>query len=105
LIDGAAGALLKLLPDVHLAAQGIYGGGKRPFGFDVVGEGKAKRLVSNEAEQAVIAKMRAMRGVGPRDRKGGRSRVDDGEAHPRPEPAEARRRLEITGGSSHETDL
>src|SRR5215204_2551573 len=31
----------------HLAAQGVYGGGKRPFGFDVVGEGKAKRLVPN----------------------------------------------------------
>ena len=29
----------------HLASQGVYGGGKRPFGFDVVD----KRLVANEA--------------------------------------------------------
>jgi DNA invertase Pin-like site-specific DNA recombinase len=45
----------------HLAAQGVYGGGKRPFGFDVVGEGKAKRLVPNAEEQAVVARMRALR--------------------------------------------
>ena len=33
----------------HLAQQGIYGGGKRPFGFDVV-DGK---LVPNAAEQSL----------------------------------------------------
>jgi len=41
----------------HLATQGIYGGGKRPFGFDVV-DG---RLVPNKLEQAAIARMRALR--------------------------------------------
>jgi putative DNA-invertase from lambdoid prophage Rac len=48
----------------HLAGQGVYGGGKRPFGFDVVGEGKAKRLVPNAEEQAVVARMRALRDKG-----------------------------------------
>src|SRR5918993_5260499 len=48
----------------HLASQGVYGGGKRPFGFDVVGEGKAKRLVPNVEEQAVVARMRTLRDQG-----------------------------------------
>lgn len=48
----------------HLAAQGIYGGGKRQFGFDIVEDGGEKRLVPNEAEQAVLAKMKAMRQAG-----------------------------------------
>jgi DNA invertase Pin-like site-specific DNA recombinase len=41
----------------HLASQGIYGGGKRPFGFDVV-DG---RLVPNAQEQTVISRMVALR--------------------------------------------
>ena len=41
----------------HLATQGIYGGGKRPFGFDIV-EG---RLVPNPSEQAAIARMKELR--------------------------------------------
>jgi DNA invertase Pin-like site-specific DNA recombinase len=41
----------------HLARQGVYGGGKRPFGFDVV-DG---RLVPNKLEQAAIARMQALR--------------------------------------------
>ena len=44
----------------HLAKQGVYGGGKRPFGFDVV-DG---RLMRNEAEQATLAAMRARREAG-----------------------------------------
>jgi DNA invertase Pin-like site-specific DNA recombinase len=44
----------------HLAAQGIYNGGKRPFGHDVV----HGRLVENAAEQAVLTRMRAMRAEG-----------------------------------------
>jgi putative DNA-invertase from lambdoid prophage Rac len=48
----------------HLASQGVYGGGKRPFGFDVVGEGRAKRLVEKPDEQAVIARMRTLRDEG-----------------------------------------
>ncbi|AWN47156.1 resolvase [Methylobacterium terrae] len=41
----------------HLAAQGVYNGGKRPFGWNVV-DG---RLVANEEEQAVIREMQRMR--------------------------------------------
>jgi putative DNA-invertase from lambdoid prophage Rac len=44
----------------HLALQGIYGGGKRPFGYDVV-EG---RLVPKANEQAAIARMKALRKKG-----------------------------------------
>jgi DNA invertase Pin-like site-specific DNA recombinase len=45
----------------HLASQGIFSGGKRPFGFDVVKEGKVAKLVPNAAEQASLARMRDMR--------------------------------------------
>ena len=41
----------------HLASQGVYGGGKRPFGYDV----EDKRLVPNPKEQEVIVRMRALR--------------------------------------------
>jgi len=41
-------------------AQGYFVGGRRAFGFDVV-EGKK---VPNEAEQKLIAEMRAMRSAG-----------------------------------------
>jgi DNA invertase Pin-like site-specific DNA recombinase len=44
----------------HLASQGIYGGGKRPFGFDEI-DG---RLVPNPAEQATIRRMVEMRTAG-----------------------------------------
>src|SRR5215468_1056445 len=44
----------------HLAMQGVYGGGKRPFGFDVV-DG---RLVPNTREQAAIARMKELRAAG-----------------------------------------
>lgn len=44
----------------HLASQGVYGGGKRPFGFDVV-DG---RLVPNRDEQAALKRMEAMRRAG-----------------------------------------
>jgi DNA invertase Pin-like site-specific DNA recombinase len=43
----------------HLAMRGVYGGGKRPFGFDVV-DG---RLVPNTREQAAIARMKQLRAV------------------------------------------
>jgi putative DNA-invertase from lambdoid prophage Rac len=44
----------------HLAGQGVYGGGKRPFGQDIING----MLVPNAAEQAVIVDMRAMRTAG-----------------------------------------
>jgi DNA invertase Pin-like site-specific DNA recombinase len=44
----------------HLASQGVYGGGKRPFGFDVVND----RLVPNTNEQTAIARMKALRAKG-----------------------------------------
>jgi DNA invertase Pin-like site-specific DNA recombinase len=44
----------------HLASQGVYNGGKRPFGFDVA-EG---RLVPNANEQAAIARMRLLHSEG-----------------------------------------
>jgi putative DNA-invertase from lambdoid prophage Rac len=48
----------------HLASQGLHSGGSRPFGFDIVLDGEAKRLVPNEAEMAVIERMKAMRKEG-----------------------------------------
>src|SRR5215217_127358 len=44
----------------HLAAQGIYTGGKRQFGYDVIGG----RLVPNAEEQAAISKMRRIKDEG-----------------------------------------
>ena len=49
----------------HLASQGVYGGGRRPFGFDIVGE----RLVPNQTEQAALTEMRSMRAAGTSFRK------------------------------------
>ena len=45
----------------HLASQGVYGGGKRPFGYDIV-DG---RLVPNLKEHKTLAKMKAMREADP----------------------------------------
>ncbi|MER9628025.1 recombinase family protein [Mesorhizobium sp. M0296] len=44
----------------HLAAQGVYGGGKVPFGYDRADD----RLVANAAQQAILADMKAMRDEG-----------------------------------------
>ena len=41
----------------HLASQGIYSGGKRPFGFDIVLDGETRRLVPNAEETATIERM------------------------------------------------
>ncbi len=43
-----------------LASQGVYGGGKGPFGFDVA-DG---RLVPKESEQEALKTMRAMEAAG-----------------------------------------
>jgi putative DNA-invertase from lambdoid prophage Rac len=45
----------------HLASQGIFAGGLRPFGYDKVPDGDIVRLVPNAAEMAVIERMQAMR--------------------------------------------
>jgi DNA invertase Pin-like site-specific DNA recombinase len=45
----------------HLSSQGIFGGGSRPFGFDVVIDGDVRRLVPDASEQATLDRMRAMR--------------------------------------------
>lgn len=49
----------------HLASQGIYGGGKVPFGFDVV-DG---RLVENAEQQAIIKAMIGAKAAGKSIRK------------------------------------
>jgi putative DNA-invertase from lambdoid prophage Rac len=45
----------------HLTAQGVFSGGKRPFGFNIVEDGDIKLLIPNPEEQAVIVRMQAMR--------------------------------------------
>lgn len=45
----------------HLASQGIYNGGKQPFGFDVL-DG---RLVPNASQQATLGTMKDMRAAAP----------------------------------------
>jgi putative DNA-invertase from lambdoid prophage Rac len=48
----------------HLTSQGIFSGGKRPFGYDIVSDGDVRRLVPNAAEMATIERMRTMRDEG-----------------------------------------
>lgn len=48
----------------HRAAQQLYNGGRRPFGFDVVGEGKDRSLVPNEPEQEALRHAQALRKKG-----------------------------------------
>jgi putative DNA-invertase from lambdoid prophage Rac len=48
----------------HMAAQGEFSGGKRPYGFDIVEAGDVRRLVPNATEQAAIERMKAMRADG-----------------------------------------
>ena len=48
----------------HRVTQRLYNGGKRPFGFDVVGERPDLRLVPNINEQAALARARALRDGG-----------------------------------------
>jgi putative DNA-invertase from lambdoid prophage Rac len=48
----------------HRAEQRLYNGGKRPFGFDVEGEGKNKHLVPNITEQAALARGKALQSEG-----------------------------------------
>jgi putative DNA-invertase from lambdoid prophage Rac len=45
----------------HLASQGVFSGGSRPFGYDIVLDGDISRLVPNMAEMGVIERMKAMR--------------------------------------------
>jgi hypothetical protein len=47
-----------------LAQRAPGAGGSRPFSFDIVLDGEVHRLVPNQAEQAVIDRMKAMREAG-----------------------------------------
>lgn len=47
-----------------MAQRELYSGGEHPFGYDIAGDGKLRHLVPNEAEQGVIAQMRAARARG-----------------------------------------
>jgi hypothetical protein len=48
------------------AGRGVYGGGRRPFGWDVVADPAkhGKRFVPNATEQAALATMGDMRAKG-----------------------------------------
>jgi hypothetical protein len=48
----------------HRASQRLFNGGKRPFGFDIKGEGKDRRLVPNATEQAALARGKALQAEG-----------------------------------------
>ena len=48
----------------HRASQCLYNGGKRPFGFDIEGEGKDRHLVPNANEQAALKHGRRMQAKG-----------------------------------------
>jgi putative DNA-invertase from lambdoid prophage Rac len=45
----------------HLTSQGVFSGGIRPFGYDIVPDGDIRRLVPNPVEMSVIDRMRSMR--------------------------------------------
>ena len=45
----------------HLTSQGVFSGGSRPFGYDIVLDGEIRRMVPNPAEMAVVERMQAMR--------------------------------------------
>ena len=48
----------------HRASQLLFNGGKRPFGFDVEGEGKNRHLVPNPTEQAALTRGKALQSEG-----------------------------------------
>jgi putative DNA-invertase from lambdoid prophage Rac len=48
----------------HLTSQGVFSGGSRPFGYDIVQDGDVQRMVPNAAEGAVIECMKSMRESG-----------------------------------------
>jgi putative DNA-invertase from lambdoid prophage Rac len=48
----------------HRASQQLFNGGKRPFGFDIEGEGKDRHLVPNAHEQAALARGKALQAKG-----------------------------------------
>jgi putative DNA-invertase from lambdoid prophage Rac len=48
----------------HLASDGVFSGGKRPFGFDKVVDGDVVQMLPNAAEMAVNKQMQDMRAAG-----------------------------------------
>jgi hypothetical protein len=47
-----------------VASQGVFAGGKRPFGYHLAPDGDIVRLVPNAAEMAKLKRMKAMRKKG-----------------------------------------
>jgi putative DNA-invertase from lambdoid prophage Rac len=48
----------------YLSSQGIFNGGKRPFGFDIVQDDDVQRMVPRADEQMVIETMQTMKASG-----------------------------------------
>jgi putative DNA-invertase from lambdoid prophage Rac len=48
----------------YLSSQGVFNGGKRPFGFDIVQDGDVQRMVPRADEMAIIERMKAMKASG-----------------------------------------
>jgi putative DNA-invertase from lambdoid prophage Rac len=48
----------------YLSSQGIFNGGKRPFGYDIVQDGDVQRMVPRADEQAIIETMKTMKAAG-----------------------------------------
>jgi DNA invertase Pin-like site-specific DNA recombinase len=46
------------------ASQRLFNGGRRPFGYDIDGEGKDRRLVPNAHEQDALRRARGMQANG-----------------------------------------
>lgn len=53
----------------YLSSQGVFNGGKRPFGYDIVQDGDVQRMVPRADEQAVIETMKTMKASGSSLRK------------------------------------
>jgi DNA invertase Pin-like site-specific DNA recombinase len=63
-----------------MAQRGLHSGGERPFGYDIVREGKLRRLVPNDQEQLTIEQMREARDRGDSYRTIGRAHGKTGMA-------------------------
>ena len=64
LLGGSLGRSLRIDAKRHLTSQGVFSGGKGPYGFDIIKDSDFQRMVPNATEQAVIEHMKAMRVAG-----------------------------------------